>query len=318
LAEELARRKAEFEKQYAEYQEIVKSSQADDGMKGVAWKRLTEAWAVKDAGAEPQGLMFDEKTGLLKVVGLGGQQGKGLVVDLGSGVAMEFVWIPPGEFMMGSPASEAQRAGDEVQHRVALTKGFWMGKYEVTQRQYRQITGENPSNFKGDDLPVEQVDWNQAGEFCQKAGKVAGVAMRLPTEAEWEYACRAGAQTAFHYGDSLDASMANFDGNYPYGNGVKGEYRQKTTPVGTFKPNAWGCMTCTERVGMVWRLVWGVWWRRAGSGWRLVGFGPCSARRLLGRLRLDLPFRVPAQARSDDPVLQLRLSCRCFALRAFF
>jgi formylglycine-generating enzyme required for sulfatase activity len=192
-----------------------------------------------------------------KVIGGGARTGENLTLDLGGepalsgveGVKLELAWIPPGEFMMGSPASEAQRDAGETQHQVTLTKGFWMGKYEVTQRQYRQIMEENPSNFQGDDLPVESVDWKKAREFCQKAGRKAGVEMRLPTEAEWEYACRAGTRTVFHYGDSLDASLANFNGKYPYGDGKKGENRQKTTPVGSFKPNAWGLF---DMHGNVW------------------------------------------------------------------
>jgi len=170
---------------------------------------------------------------------------------------MEFVWVPPGEFLMGSPDDESERFDDEgPQRRVTISKGFWMGKYPVTQAQYQQITGDNPSYFKDGkifgfggrarpDCPVESVSWNEAKAFCGKlqgrlAGDMRALTARLPTEAEWEYACRAGTTTAFHYGDSLGATMANFDGNYPYGGGRKGEYRQMTVPVGSFKPNAWG------------------------------------------------------------------------------
>ncbi len=175
----------------------------------------------------------------------GHQPGDTLSVDLGSGVGMDLVWIPPGKFMMGSPETEAERSDDETQHRVTISSGFWMGKYEVTQEQYERISGKNPSHFKGPDLPVEEVSWDDAQKFCRKLQgslprEPAGKTVRLPTEAEWEYACRAGTTTPFHYGDSLDSSMANFDCNFPYGGGLKGEDRDRTTIVGSFQPNAWG------------------------------------------------------------------------------
>jgi len=169
-------------------------------------------------------------------------------VDLGNGVKMVLCWIPAGEFMMGSPENETERDSDEgPQHKVRISSGFWMGKYEVTQRQYRQLMGDNPSWFKnaGPDAPVENVTWHEATNFCAKLqarlpSELKGRTVRLPTEAEWEYACRAGTKTAFHYGDSLDSNMANFNGNYPYGSGKKGVYRETTVKVGSFKPNAWG------------------------------------------------------------------------------
>ena len=174
-------------------------------------------------------------------------------VTLASGVDLDLVWCPAGSFMMGSPPTEIARDNDETQHRVTLTGSFWMGKYEVTQAQWEAMMGRSPSHFKEAKLfgtfggrslsshPVEQVSWNDCQEFVRKVNaRVPGGGFRLPTEAEWEYACRAGTTTAFHYGNDLDASMVNFDGYYPYGNGRKGEFRRKTTPVGSFKPNASG------------------------------------------------------------------------------
>jgi formylglycine-generating enzyme required for sulfatase activity/tRNA A-37 threonylcarbamoyl transferase component Bud32 len=171
------------------------------------------------------------------------QAGDLYTVGLGGGVNMDFAWIPAGEFLMGSPTSETDRSDTEAQHRVTLSKGFWMGRTEVTQSQWERVMGSNPSNFKGANLPVEMVSWNDCQDFIRQLnGKVemGNWKASLPTEAQWEYACRAGTTTPFHYGSSLDASMANFDGNYPYGGGAKGEYRQKTTEVGSFRPNAWG------------------------------------------------------------------------------
>ena len=164
--------------------------------------------------------------------------------------ALEMVKIEPGTFLMGSPGREADRANDEgPQTQVTISKGFWMGKYEVTQGQYEAVMGNNPSFFKrGTYLPVETVSWLDATNFCAKltererqAGRLpTGYVYRLPTEAEWEYACRAGTTTATAYGDSLNSSQANFDGNYPYDGAAKGAYLGKTSKVGSYAPNAWG------------------------------------------------------------------------------
>jgi formylglycine-generating enzyme required for sulfatase activity/tRNA A-37 threonylcarbamoyl transferase component Bud32 len=161
--------------------------------------------------------------------------------DLGNGVKLEMVEIPKGEFMMGSPSSEQDRSPDEgPQHRVQVP-GFYMGKYEVTQAQYQALMGKNPSHFTGDGrLPVEQVSWLDAMDFCQKLSQKTGRAYRLPSEAEWEYACRAGTTTPFAFGETISAATVNYNGNYPYGNAAKGEYRKKTTPVGSFPANAFG------------------------------------------------------------------------------
>lgn len=157
-----------------------------------------------------------------------------------NGVQLEMVLIPAGTFTMGSPDAEAERGSDEgPQHRVSVGQ-FYMGKYEVTQAQWRAVMGTNPSRFKGDNLPVENVSWNEAVEFCRKLTQMSGREYRLPTEAEWEYAARAGTTTPFAFGSSLSSEQANFDGNYPYGGAAKGVYRQQTTAVGSFQPNGFG------------------------------------------------------------------------------
>ena len=146
-----------------------------------------------------------------------------------------FILVEPGSFLMGSPADEDSRGSDETQHRVTLTKAFYLGETEVTQAQWKKVmNGDNPSRFKGDSLPVEIVSWSDCQEFCRKAG------YRLPTEAEWEYACRADTTTPFSFGATISTDQANYDGNYAYGNGRKGEYRGKTTPAGGFPANTWG------------------------------------------------------------------------------
>ncbi len=175
-------------------------------------------------------------------------------------LGMKFAWIPPGTFLMGSPANEPEREGytgaDETQHGVTLTKGFHLGIHQVTQAQWQAVMGSNPSKFKGDNLPVESVSWENCMPFCQALGKKDGKTYRLPTEAEWEYACRAGTTTPFHFGDKISVNQANYNGNYTYGKGKKRVYRgkkgvycEKTTPVGSFPANAWGLF---DMHGNVW------------------------------------------------------------------
>jgi len=164
---------------------------------------------------------------------------------LKNSIGMEFASIPAGKFLMGSPATEEGRDQNENQHEVTLTQGFRMGVHEVTQAQYEQVMGKNPSAFKGATLPVERVSYDDALEFCQKlsdlpAEKAAGRKYRLPTEAEWEYACRAGTSTPFHFGNELNGTQANCNGNAPYGTTPKGPYLRKTSSVGSYPANAWG------------------------------------------------------------------------------
>ena len=153
---------------------------------------------------------------------------------------MEFVWVEPGEFMMGSPRDEEDRDDDETQHRVKITKGFFLGATEVTQAQYEDLMDENPAWFKGDDNPVETVSWHDAVKFCQALSRRGDGEYKLPTEAQWEYACRAGTTTPFYCGETISTDLANYDGDYTYGNGRKGTYRGKTTEVKSFPANAWG------------------------------------------------------------------------------
>ncbi len=143
--------------------------------------------------------------------------------------------------MMGSPKRETQRSSDETHHNVTLTEGFYMGVHLVTQEQWQAVMGTNPSEFKGEkNLPVEQVSWEDCQEFIKKLRDKDKKAYRLPTEAEWEYACRAGTTTPFCFGETISTNQANYDGNFTYENGKTGAYRKNTTPVGSFPANAWG------------------------------------------------------------------------------
>ena len=153
---------------------------------------------------------------------------------------IEMVKIPAGSFLMGSPTSEESHfASESPQHEVTL-ETFWMSQSPITQAQWEYVMGTNPSHFKGEGLPVECVSWHDAMEFCRRLSQQTGHTYTLPSEAQWEYACRAGTTTPFSFGDTITTDQANYDGNYTYGNGPKGEYRQQTTPVGMFPPNDWG------------------------------------------------------------------------------
>ncbi|QDV91080.1 Serine/threonine-protein kinase pkn1 [Phycisphaerae bacterium RAS2] len=167
-----------------------------------------------------------------RVEGLGPP--KELTLDLGGGVKLDLVLIPAGEFMMGSPDDEEDRDSDEgPQHRVRISKPFYMGKYEVTQAQWQAIMGSNPSRFKGDGtLPVDSVSWEDCQAFCKKLSSRSGKEVRLPSEAEWEYACRAGTTTRFCFGDS-DSSL----GSYAW---YDENSDNKTHSVGGKRANAWG------------------------------------------------------------------------------
>jgi len=158
-------------------------------------------------------------------------------------VGMEFVFIKPGTFQMGSPETERMRDGDEKQHQVMLTKGFHLQTTLVTQQQWQAVMGvnSNRSKFRGDDLPVDTVLWDEAQEFCRKLSTKESRAYRLPYEAEWEFAARAGTTTPFWQGATITTDQVNFKGNFPYrATDPKGENRQRTTPVKQFKANSWG------------------------------------------------------------------------------
>jgi formylglycine-generating enzyme required for sulfatase activity len=158
--------------------------------------------------------------------------------DLGKGIKLDLVLIPAGKFKMGSPASEKGRRDNETLHEVTLTKPFYTGKYEVTQEQWEAVMGKNPSIKKGAKLPVTNVSWGGCQDFIKKLNAKTNGGYRLPTEAEWEYACRAGTTTAYSFGDSLTKSDANY-----------GAVEANTEVVGSYKPNAFGLF---DMHGNVW------------------------------------------------------------------
>jgi formylglycine-generating enzyme required for sulfatase activity len=170
--------------------------------------------------------------------------------EITNSIGMKLNLIPAGKFVMGSPATEAEREAGEDLHEVAITRPFYMGVTTVTQGQFENVSGKNPSFFHpknggSPDHPADQVRWHAALDFCRKLSalpeeKKAGRTYRLPAEAEWEYACRAGTTTPFNVGASLSSKQANFNGNYPYGGAEKGPFLGRPAKVGSYPPNAWG------------------------------------------------------------------------------
>ncbi len=186
--------------------------------------------------------------------------------DLGNGILLEMIKIPAGQFWMGQTKAEKKELIRQVGkkeyrkwyskelpcHQVSL-ESFFLGKSPVTQAQYQQIMGDNPSHFKDFEdsfnRPVENVTWGMAKEFCQQLSEKTGKNYGLPSEAQWEYACRAGTETPFAFGEIITTDYVNYDGNDPYANAPKGKYRQQTTPVNKFFPIVLAYMICTEMCG---------------------------------------------------------------------
>src|SRR3954468_17165383 len=158
-----------------------------------------------------------------------------LTLDLGGGVTWEGVLIPAGSFVMGSRPGEAKtdkESAVEKRHKVTLTEPFYIGKFELTQAQYEKVMGANPSKIKGENLPVHNLPWQEAQNFCEKLGKASHRTVQLPTEAQWEYACRAGTTTAYSSGNQIaDLNKVGWHGGNSGG---------KPHPCGELAPNAWG------------------------------------------------------------------------------
>ena len=172
------------------------------------------------------------------------------VEKLGELVGLDMILIPAGTFLMGSPEDEPDRSDDEGPQHDVRVSSFFMGRYPVTQAEWRFVAGLtqvnrkldlDPSNFKGDNHPIEQVSWDDAVEFCDRLSSHTGRPYRLPTEAEWEYACRARTTTPYHFGETITTELANYNSSYTYKDSPKVGYRAKTTPVDHFGiANAFG------------------------------------------------------------------------------
>jgi formylglycine-generating enzyme required for sulfatase activity len=215
-------------------------------------------------------------------------------VKLTNSIDMVFTLVPPGEFSMGSPPAEEWHREDEVLHRVTLSKAFYMGTTEVTQEQWKALMDENPSFCIGDELPVETVTWKQASEFCHKLSEKEGKVYRLPTEAEWEYACRAGTSTPFHTGKTIRPDQANYDGTQTYAGGPQGAFREETTKAGQFAPNAWGLH---DMHGNVWEWC-SDWYAKYPAGEFTDPTGPAQGDRRV--IRGGCWVNFPAVCRSAN------------------
>jgi formylglycine-generating enzyme required for sulfatase activity len=213
------------------------------------------------AGIKPQSFTFEVVTVELKKTGLfrrktellyhtKQQQNLYFIEDLGNGIELEMVQIPSGTFVMGAPENEKGSSDSERPQHTVKIPVFLMSRYQVTQRQWRLIAillpkvnrnlEPEPSYFKRDDFPVEKVSWYDAVEFCARLSNYTGRKYRLPSEAEWEYACRAGTTTPFHFGETITSDLANYRAIEIYANGSEGRYRKRTTSVEKFPANAFG------------------------------------------------------------------------------
>ena len=198
------------------------------------------------------------------------RQAQFLNFELGNDVTIDFVSIPEGKFLMGSPVDEEGHKPNESPQRQIQVSSLFVGKYPVTQAQWQAVMKSNPSSMKILNLPVESVSWHDCVQFCEKVSSIIGQECRLPSEAEWEYACRAGTTTPFHFGETLTTDLANYNGNYIYSSGSQGIYRAQMTQVGSFPANAFGLY---DMHGQVWEWCADTWYENYqlkasdGSAW---------------------------------------------------
>lgn len=251
-------------------------------------------------------------------------------------LGMEFVLIPAGSFLMGSTDADVEAAlvdaeryypdakrdwfiDEQPQHQVTFDQPFYLGKFQVNQLQWLAMMGNNPSYFKGDHLPVEQVSWDDCQEFLKKLNvKQDGYIYRLPSEAEWEYTCRAGTTTPFSFGETVTTDQVNYDGNYPYGNVPKGKNRQRTMPVGSFSANAWGLH---QMHGNVWEWCQDLYqssYRRALTDGRAWELGADKTPRVLrggSWYRSAQDCRAAYRVRNTSDIRLNRIGFRVVAVR---
>jgi len=254
-------------------------------------------------------------------------QVEGYREELAEGVALSMVKIPAGTFLMGSPEDEPERLASEgPQHEVTLG-AFFLAQTPITQAQWRAVADwqnverdltPDPSEFKGANRPVERVNWHDAMEFCRRLSQRTGKRYGLPSEAQWEYACRAGTTTPFHFGATLTPELANYDGNSIYGKGPKGTYRQQTTDVASFPANAWGLY---DLHGNVWEWCEDHWHASYDFApgddqpWLIPAAGPEELRLLRGGSWSSSPryCRSACRGRSDpdyrNDLIGFRVCC---------
>jgi formylglycine-generating enzyme required for sulfatase activity len=201
--------------------------------------------------------------------------------SLSDGIELALVSIPGGSFTMGSFGKQGYD-DERPQHRVTVGP-FWLGRYPITQAQWRAVMGTNPSGrFKGDQRPVDNVSWQDAHRFCERLSRRTGHACHLPTEAQWEYACRAGTTTPFSFGETLTTGIANYNGEFTWRSGPRGLYRHVTTDVGSFPPNAFGLC---DMHGNVWEWCADAWHESYegapgdGRAWQAGGDPACRVAR---------------------------------------
>jgi formylglycine-generating enzyme required for sulfatase activity len=217
----------------------------------------------------------------------------------------EMVFIPGGSFMMGSSTDERKSSSSERPRHKVTIPDFYMGRYPVTQAQYKFIMGKIPSPFsrQGDNKPVDLVSWNEAVAFCQKLSAVTSKTYRLPSEAEWEYACRAGTTTPFYFGKTITTDLANYCGCSTYGQVPNSLYRKETTTVGSFPPNAFGLY---DMHGNVWEWCQDVWhdsYQGApsdGRAWTEGNTFTQERRVLRGGSWSDIPWYCRSACRSSN------------------
>jgi formylglycine-generating enzyme required for sulfatase activity len=229
---------------------------------------------------------------------------------LAEGIALKLVQIPAGEFQMGSPAEEKERFGDEGPQHLVRLRSFFLGQTPVTQAQWKVVAGwpkldedlnPDPSKFKGANRPVECVSWKESVEFCRRLSQRSKRQYTLPSEAQWEYACRAGTTTPFAFGGTLSPELANYNGNYIYGTGPRGSYREETTDVGSFPANDWGLH---DMHGHVWEWCLDHWhdnYRGAPADGRarVVAGSEETSRLLRGGSWIDLPWLCRSASRYE-------------------
>ncbi len=209
-----------------------------------AQKRYEQHKATQNEKEEKKGQFFEFEVVTVDVSGTithsERKQARYQTEDLGNGVTLEMVYIPGGTFMMGASETEKGKDEDEGPPHEVTVKPFYFGKYPITQAQWKAVMENNPSFFKGNNRPVERVLWHDAVKFCKQLSEMTGRSYRLPSEAEWECACRAGTSTPFHYGETVTTDLANYNGKSAYASGPQGISRDETTEVGSFPPNAFG------------------------------------------------------------------------------